>query len=107
VRVLHVDTLSAKLSEFMAVVEDVGGYVFQMTTLIFLRWLILQPLALPNSTAGDCDFRPACELHRERARVGFGLDPDDSGSRFRDGHGKSGWKREFCSCSAGVSDHHR
>jgi len=41
VRVLHVDTLSAKLSEFMAVVEDVGGYVFQMTTLIFLRWLIL------------------------------------------------------------------
>src|SRR5713226_2984448 len=31
--VLGVDTLSAKLSEFTAVVEDVGGYVFQMTTL--------------------------------------------------------------------------
>src|SRR5258708_23796818 len=31
--VLGVDTLSAKLSEFAAVVEDVGGYVFQMTTL--------------------------------------------------------------------------
>ena len=33
VRVHGVDTLSAKLGEFTAVVEDIGGYVFQMTTL--------------------------------------------------------------------------
>src|SRR5271157_700766 len=33
VRVLGVDTFSVKLSEFTAVVEKVGGYVFQMATL--------------------------------------------------------------------------
>lgn len=33
VRVFGIDTLSAKLTEFTTVVEDVGGYVFEMTAL--------------------------------------------------------------------------
>ena len=33
VRILGVDMLSSKFSKLMAVVEKVGGYVFQMTAL--------------------------------------------------------------------------